>query len=377
MLYFDHAATTLIYPEVLALLHKNLSEDFANPSSNHSLGQNLSLKIDEARQFFLKTLGAHSDDQFIFTSSATESNNTVIKGFEFSPGDTILYSKADHPSIVAPVESLKSIGVELIPILLLKNGTIDYQNLESVLSQKKITMAIFSKVNHQSGNIYDINRLAILVKKFSPLAHIHVDAVQAFLKIDFKISKEIDSVSVTAHKIGGPKGIAGLYLRKNTKIKPLLLGGSQQDNFRAGTESFPLVNAFLLASQISLKNREVNFSEILKIKNMIIEKLSSINSIQFIFEETSPYIISFILPGISSDIILRHLEVKNIFIGSTSACSSRIKSFNPTLDAFHLPINLHKNILRISLGPTTNQVDSEAFLHAFLITWQELRFLMK
>lgn len=378
VLYFDHAATTRLYPEVLHLLNEDFSKYFANPSSSHLLGKELSKKISAIKSDLLIRLKGSEQDEFYFTSSATESNNTVIAGLHLGPGDIVLYSKADHPSIIVPVENLKEKGVDVITIKLLSNGSIDLPFLETIMTEKKIALAIFSQVNHQSGNIYDIAKLASLIKQKNPKAHVHVDAVQALGKIETRITSDIDSMSITAHKLGGPKGIAGLYLKKNHQVKPLLFGGGQQNDFRAGTENFPLADAFLEATKISLQNLNANFELIASLKNKIQEILiTNIPKAQFPFKNTSPYILSFLIPGISTDIILRHLEVKNIFIGTTSACSGRIKAFNPALAALGIPEKLHKNILRISFGPTSNQEDTEQFIHEFLVTWNELRLFVK
>jgi cysteine desulfurase len=129
VVYFDHAATTIIYPEVLAILQKSFSEDFANPSSSHSLGSELQKRIEDAKTVFLKTLNASPEDSFFFTGSATESNNTVIAGLPLSSGDIVLYSPADHPSITEPVLKLKEKGVEIIPLKLLKTGA-GYSTIE-------------------------------------------------------------------------------------------------------------------------------------------------------------------------------------------------------------------------------------------------------
>jgi cysteine desulfurase len=228
------------------------------------------------------------------------------------------------------------------------------------------------------NNVAKDNIYRYLLKKYSPKAHVHIDAVQAFGKIKTLVSLDINSMTITSHKTGGPKGIAGLYLKKNHLVKPLLLGGGQQEGFRSSTENYPLIAGFVEASKLSLLRRESRFNEISEYKEKLISQIKlMIPKAQFIFKDTSPYIFSFLLPGISSDIILRHLERKNIYIGSTSACSSRIKGQNPTLDALLIPLNLQKSILRISLGPSTNLEEVEHFIKEFSGTWQEISYLLK
>jgi cysteine desulfurase len=373
MNYFDHAASTFLYPEVLDQLQSSMKEDFANPSAQHILGHDLNEKISFYREEFLKTLGAFKNDSFIFTSSATESNNTVIKGITFSEGDTILYCRADHPSVTAPVENT---GVLLKEILLNNDGVINVESFAGLLDSN-VKLVVLSHVNNQNGVIQDIELLARLVKEKSS-AHVHIDAVQSFGKIPFKLSPAIDSISVTSHKIGGPKGIAGLYLKNGHNVKPLLLGGGQEQGFRSSTESYPLIKAFHQAMKIAVN--ELNFSsqKINQLSEVIkLELLRSIPTIQMPFQVTSPYIVSFILPGISSDIILRHLEMRDVFISSTSACSSKQTGINPTLSAMHISERFHKNFLRISLGPKTTEEEVKVLLKEFMNVWDSVKHMQK
>ena len=374
MNYFDHAASTFLYPEVLDSLSSSFKQDFANPSARHVLGQELGEKISLYREDFLRVLGASKIDSFVFTSSATESNNTVIKGLNLKEGDGVLYCRADHPSVTAPVESLSN--VFLREILLNNDGTIELEKFKEALDDK-IKLVILSHVNNQSGVIHNIELLAKLVKEKTS-AHVHIDAVQSFGKIKIKVTPDIDSVSITSHKIGGPKGVGGFYLKKDHQIKPLLLGGGQEVGLRSSTEAFPLIKSFHLAMKISTTTQEASFDQISGLSDLIKAHLSkSISTIQMPFKGTSPYIISFILPGVSSDIILRHLEMREVFISSTSACSSKISGKNPTLAAMNIPESLHKNFLRISLGPTTSKEEVENLLREFVSVWDSLKHMHK
>lgn len=373
MNYFDHAASTFLYPEVLDQLQSSLKEDFANPSAQHILGHDLGEKISFYREDFLKTLGASKNDSFIFTSSATESNNTVIKGITFSEGDTILYCRADHPSVTAPVENT---GVQLKEILLNNDGVINVESFELLLDSS-VKLVVLTHVNNQNGVIQDIDLLARLVKEKSG-AHVHIDAVQSFGKIPFKLIPAIDSISMTSHKIGGPKGIAGLYLKNDHNVKPLLLGGGQENGFRSSTESFPLIKAFHQATKIAINELSFSSQKINQLSEVIrLELLHAIPTIQMPFMVTSPYIVSFILPGISSDIILRHLEIRDVFISSTSACSSKQTGVNPTLSAMHISERFHKNFLRISLGPKTTEEEVKVLLKEFVNVWDSVKHMQR
>ena len=375
MQYFDHAASTSLYPEVLDFLRKSLTEDYANPNSKHLLGTNLFKTIESERAYFLTTLNANQNDIFIFTSSATESNNTVIRGFDFNEGDVVMYSKADHPSITVPIESIAKEKKLILKIIKIdKNGNIDLEEFEKLLDMN-VKMVLLSQVNNQSGVANEISFMAKLIKNKTK-AHVHVDAVQAYSKISCNMSANIDSASITSHKIGGPRGVAGLYLKKNHSIKPLLLGGGQEGGFRASTQSHSLIVAFAKASRISFSKIKDAYLCNQKNQENIKTSLTKIApAIKFPFNNSSPYILTFILPGIPSDVLLRHLEAKEFYLSSTSACSSKQKGFNPTLAALNIPEVFHKNVIRLSFNQETSIDSVNLLLTAFEEVWKKLEFL--
>lgn len=377
MNYFDHAASSPIYPEVLDILASSFRDDYANPSAQHLLGHNLSEKIEDFRHDFLKALKASRNDSIIFTSSATESNNTVIQGLDFSTDDIILYCKADHPSVTGPVESLvERFKINLKEIQLTVSGEIDHDLFLNQLNDK-VKLVVLTHINNQNGVVNDIEALSKLVKEKSK-AHLHIDATQSFGKFEITLKPHIDSMSFTSHKIGGPKGVAGLFLREGHKLRPLLIGGGQEHGQRSSTTPYPLIAGFHQAMKISMANQNISFEKADMLASMIKSKLAAaIPEIKFPFESTSPYITSFILPGISSDIIVRHLEMKNIFISTTSACSSKISGFNPSLFAMNIHERFHKNFLRISIGPATTETEVENLLREFTLIWNELKHLSK
>lgn len=374
MNYFDHAASTPIYPEVLSTLLTSMQTDFANPSALHILGHELAEKMSSYKEDFLKSLGGSRNDSFIFTSSATESNNTIIRGMDLEEGDVVVYCRADHPSVTAPVENLK--GVSLREIVLNTDGTINLELFKTLIDEK-VKLVIITSVNNQSGVISDIGLIATIVKSQSN-AHVHIDAVQSFGKIHFKVNPDIDSVSLTSHKLGGPKGVAGLFLKNGHNIKPLLLGGGQEQGIRSGTEAFPLIAGFHQAMMITISKQQISLENTKKFATMIKNHLrKSIPIVLMPFENTSSYIVSFILPGISSDIILRHLEMRGVYVSSTSACSSRLSGINPTLTAMNINKDYHKNFLRISLGPQTTEIEVRNLLHEFVLVWDNVRQIQR
>jgi cysteine desulfurase len=376
MLYLDYAASTPLCNEALEALEHSLKADFANPSAAHKLGKDLSKKIEETRQLFLKSLGATREDQFIFTSSATESNNLLIAGL--SGQGKIFYSEADHPSQVVPVKQLE--GRELCSIPLHKNGSIDVDSFLDKIDPST-SLVLLSQVNNHSGNLHSISDLSQKIKEINPKTHIHVDGVQGYSKIPLDISKTaIDSYSLSSHKIEGPKGIAGLFLKKGISLTPLFFGGGQENGLRSSTQAAPLIFSFAAAAEKNCKLLDESYSKV-EILNQSLRRAvaSKLDTVIFPFpgDQTSPYILTLLVPGISSDIILRHLEQKNIFLSSSSACSSKVKGINPVFSALGIDQQYHKNVLRISLSDSVSQQDLDYFVEEFSEVLDELKPYMR
>ncbi|HAZ12323.1 MAG: hypothetical protein A2X86_03710 [Bdellovibrionales bacterium GWA2_49_15] len=358
MIYLDNAASWPILPSVMGALNRSLEDDYANLSAAHRMGKELFERVELMRQGLLKLLHAPDGYQFYFTSSATEANNWVIWQMEFRPADEVFFSRADHPSITVPLE--KS-GARLQNIPRRVDGRIDQENFLAKLSGD--TKAVFlTWVNGQSGHLEDVSALAQEIKSRHPEIYVHVDGVQGFGKHPISLQNgAIDSFSLSSHKIGGPKGIAGIYFRQAPR-KALLQGGGQENGMRAGTPPFPLIVGMYEAAQWMEAHRENLLNQTRALSQSVRSLLSSNRLISFPFGEayTSPYIVMLVVPGISSDIILRHLEMEQIFCASTAACSSKIKGLNPTLLDLRVPEELHKNVLRLSFGCQTSLEDVKA-----------------
>lgn len=379
MLYLDYAASAPIRPCALEVLTASMKEDFANPSSAHKLGKGLHKRIEDCRLKFLEFLGAGKNDRLIFTASATEANNTLIEGIHLKTGDAVVVSFADHPSVTAPMERLKKRNIQVIELPLKKDGTPEEEAFLNLLNPS-VKLVILAHVNNQSGVILDIGRWGREIKKINSGVHIHIDAAQGFGKIPFSLKDGcIDSLCISSHKIGGPKGAAGLYLHAGVKMLPLLYGGGQEDGMRSSTQAAPLIFSFCEAAREAVETMEPSLEHVTKINQLARKCLKEkLEVVDFPFaQHTSPYILTFLLPGISSDIILRHLEQRDIFISSTSACSSRIKGANPVFTALHLPSKMHKFVLRVSFSHETTEADVLMFCDTLAIVYDELRMYIK
>ena len=355
MIYLDHAASTPMVPKALNTLINSLKEDFANPQAAHKLGRLLEKRIEHCRQYFIDALNAR-DGLFIFTSSASESNNMVIRGWHGELSEKLFYCPADHPSLTIPCESRKDVQVHQIP---LSSGVMQIEALLHQIDEKTKLIAL-THINSANGQINPVSHLAEKIKEKNPSIWIHVDAVQSYGKYPLHLAN-LDSVAISSHKIGGPRGIAGLYMRPNNFVHPLILGGGQEKGWRASTPAASLIFSFTEASKQIHENWESKRKHLQELNSMARMLLLDIPQVAFPFTDTSFYILSFILPGVSSDIFLRQLEQKGIFLSSTSACSSRIKGKNPVLSALGLDEKLHKFVLRVSFSHQTTKEEVKNF----------------
>ncbi len=379
MIYLDHAASTSIWDVALDVLMRSSGEDFCNPSSSHKFGRGILKKIETSRKFILDFLNAGSLYDLVFTSSATESNNTVIKGLRLKENDIAWVSEADHPSLLQPVQYLENSGTIINYIPMREDGGIDLRELLDLMSGNE-KLLVLSFVNNQSGNVNDVVGIASSVKEKNKQVHVHVDGVQGFCKIPLSLSDgSIDSFSVSSHKIGGPKGVAALYLRKGIVLDPLLAGGGQEGGVRSSTRATPLILSFTEAVRY-LSDRFERDKEFVSDLNIRARKIleDSIPGIIFPFsgDDISPYILNLIIPGISSDIVVRHLEEKEIYISTTSACSSGDKGENPVFRALGIPAKFHNAVYRVSFSGKTIEDEVQTFCREIISIYGELSELL-
>jgi len=361
MIYFDHAASTPLISDALDVLVKSLQEDYANPSAAHKLGKLSKKKIERVRANILKTFKAKRGDQLIFLSSATEANNLIIKGLELRDSDKVHFSMGDHPSTVVPAQSLQTQKEE---IKLHLGGDIDLSDLVNKIDDSS-ALLILSHVNNQSGNLYDIEKISKEVKAKNPRIHIHVDGVQAVNKIEVKLATGIDSYTISGHKIGAPKGVGALFIKSGVELSAQMLGGGHEEGLRSSTVNTPLILSLATAIDVGQRELSDNFSRVSELNVYLREKLAELNlGIEFPFspQNTSPYILSLILPQISSDIVLRHLEMKDIFVASSSACSSKAKGYNAGYAAMGIDEAKHKFVLRVSFSRESTREEVDSFI---------------
>ena len=324
MKYFDNCATTVMDDSVVNEMSKAFQEDFFNPSSLYAASTNIKVKMNTSRKSIADALMC-SSDEIIFTGSGTESNNLAIFGSLKKKSGRIISSLAEHPSIYNCMLQLKSRGYDVVFAALNKNGSVDVDRFLEVLTKDTLLVAL-SHVNNETGAITDIKRICALVKENNKNCRFICDGMQALGKISINVvDLDVDIYTISAHKIHGPKGIGGMYLKKNTSLNAIMFGGEQENKLRPGTENVPAIYAFGHATRLAIEQLDVNTSNYHRFRNIITDILN--NTVKDFFliskEGYAPPIISLAFSGIKSQIIMHMLEDEGIYVGNGSACSSK------------------------------------------------------
>ena len=361
MIYFDHNATTSIHPEVLDAMMPFLNSQQGNPSSNHRFGRHAHTAIEEAREKVANSVNAHPS-QVIFTSSGTESNNTIIHGISRTyPDSHFSYSTIEHPCISEPIKSIESIGFKNTKIPVNKKGLLNLQALSNE-EQKNITFISVMMANNETGVLQDMPKIIKWAKSHD--IQIHTDAVQAIGKINVDFEElEIDAMTVSSHKIYGPQGAAALILNKKIDLYPYLMGGGQEKGLRSGTENIAVIVGFGKACERIQKNIVIINDKIKKYRDYLESELKNLGAV--IFAEQTERLANttfFAFNNIDGSTLLTALDRKGYAIASGSACSSNTTKASHVLLAMGIEPDLAQGALRISLGIETKQEEIKSFL---------------
>ena len=349
-IYFDVAATTPIDEEVINLINKINLNYFGNPSSIHQHGQKSHNLIEKSRISIAKSIDCNPSE-IIFTSGGSESNNLVLKGV-LNAGDHLITSSYEHPSILALAKSIEKKGIEVTYIQPEKTGLINVESIEkNIKSNTKLISIMY--VNNEIGTINPINQISQIAQDHN--IFFHTDAVQIIGKKKVSV-KDIDFMSVGAHKFYGPKGIGFLYAKKGTIINPIIEGGGQENGFRAGTENLSFIAGMDLALKKSIQNISKNQRKIVELEKLFLKKLDQ-EKINYRINGKSrlPGFLNITFYGIDGNNLLINLDMKNISISYGSACSSGTSKPPLALLEIGMPINEAKSSVRISIGKFINE----------------------
>ena len=363
MIYFDYNATTSIHPEVLDAMIPFLNSQQGNPSSNHSFGRRVHTAIEEAREKVAYSVNAHPS-QVIFTSSGTESNNTIIHGISRTYPDThFSYSAIEHPCISEPIKSIESMGFKNTKIPVNEDGLLNLSAL-SIEEQKKITFLSVMMANNETGVIQDMSKIIKWAKSHKVL--IHTDAVQAVGKIEVDFERlDIDAMTISSHKIYGPQGAAALISNKKIDLYPFLMGGGQEKGLRSGTENIAAIVGFGKACERVQKNIVTINSEVSEYRGYLEKELKNLGAV--IFSEQTKRLANttfFAFKNIDGSTLLTALDRNGYAIASGSACSSNSSEASHVLLAMGIEPELAQGALRVSLGIRTSKDEIKSFLKA-------------
>lgn len=372
--YFDNSATTRPYDEVMDSMVDTMRNYYGNPSSAYSLGLKAELKMNESRDIVADTLNCDRDE-IIFTSGGSESNNFLIRGF-VKPGNEIITTKIEHPSVLNTCKALENNGVKVIYLDVNGRGKIDLGELEKSINKQTQLVSIMH-TNNEVGTVQNIKAIGELIKEKSSRIKFHVDAVQAYGKYDIDVKKmHIDLLSASGHKIHGPRGVGIAYVRKGLIPRPLIYGGGQERGFRSGTENLAAVVGLAKAAEKIYKNREQNFHHVDEVKKYFMEKLRDMEEVKInsCGKEYSPYVLSVSFIGVRGEVLLHMLEEKGIYVSTGSACSAKSSKDSHVLEAIGLPKDHIRGTIRFSFGEDNSKEEVD---YALDVIDESLKFLRR
>ena len=364
--YLDNSATTRPYDEVVETVARVMKEQYGNPSSLHRLGIAAEKEVKVAKESIAAALKA-TPGEIYFTSGGTESNNLAIMGTcALARGRHIISTPLEHPATMNTLAKLQEKGwrVDLVPVG--RDGVISLPAFEDLIRPDTVLVTAML-VNNEIGSVQPIAQMAKILKRKNPKAHLHVDAVQGFCKVPCNVRDlGADLLSISGHKIHGPKGIGVLYVRKGTRLAPVLYGGGQQDNLRPGTENVPGIAGLGVAAKLCHGRMPEATERMARLRKRLEKELSEkISNIRVNTPETcAPHILNISFGGARSEVILHSLENENIYVSSGSACSSHKKEPSYVLSAIGVDRGMIDGSIRFSLSEFTTEEDIDATVAA-------------
>ena len=368
--YLDNAATTRVSDAVMKKMKQVFLTDFGNPSSMHQKGMDAEQYIKEAKRQIADTLKCEPAE-LVFTSGGTESNNMALIGTALAnkrAGNHIITTRIEHASVYQPLLFLEELGFKVTFAPVDEAGRVKMDELAEAVTDETILVSVMY-VNNEIGCVEPVAEIAKRIKEKNPKVLFHVDAIQAYGKLKIQPAKEgIDLLSVSGHKIHGPKGSGFLYIKNKTKIKPILHGGGQEKGMRSGTENVPAIAGLGQAAKDMYASLEANRKHLYELKEHLAERLSRLEGVTIngIPEEgiraTAPHVLSVSFAGIRSEVLLHALEEKGVYVSSGSACSSNHPDISGTLVAIGVKKELLDATLRFSfsINTTMEEIDYAA-----------------
>lgn len=363
MIYFDNSATTKCSKAAMEIMCEALSENFGNPSSLHNFGFTAEKYIKNTRAIIASTLKCDVKE-IVFTSGGTEGNNMAIRGCAYAyqkRGKHIITTSVEHAAVINPCKQLEKEGFEVTYLPVDEKGVVSVDDVKNALRDDTILVAIMY-VNNEIGSVMPISQIGSLLKD-RPNTYFFVDAIQAYGKYQINPKNMgIDLMSVSGHKLHGPKGSGFLYIKDKVRVEPIILGGGQENALRSGTENVPAIAGLGVAVKEAYDNLSVNVEKMNSLKKHLRERLSEIDNIVVNgpdCDEGAPHIVSVTVTGVRSEVMLHTLEEKGIYVSAGSACSSNKPSPSRTLQAIGLTGLPLESTIRFSFceNNTIDEVD--------------------
>ena len=377
--YLDNSATTKCFKDVAELMTKIMCEDYGNPSSMHNKGMQAETYIRNAKDIISRNLKVN-EKEILFTSGGTESDNIALIGSamaNYRAGRHLITTKIEHPAILQTMKYLEEQGFKVTYLPVDKNGQIRLEDLEKAIRKDTILVSIMH-TNNEIGALQPIEEAGRLIKRINPNIIFHVDAVQGFGKFRIYPKKmNIDLLSVSGHKIHGPKGVGFLYINEKIKIKPIIFGGGQQKGMRSGTENVPGVAGLAKAIEMIYADLDENVEQLYCLKEHFIAGVVQIPDTKInglTGKDSAPHIVSVSIRGIRSEVMLHALEEKGIYVSAGSACASNKPQTSDTLKAIGVEKELLDSTIRFSFSEFTTQEEIDYTLKAM---WEIIPMLRR
>ena len=355
MIYLDNAATTRPNRRAVERATEYLCDRFFNPSAYYKEGVALKREIEGAREYLLSTIASKDEWKLVFTSCGTESDNQAL--FSFARRGNFVTTAGEHSAIYQTANELKQRGIDVRFAPLAPDGSVKREELLKLVDEKTSLVSVIH-VNNETGAINDVNALSKAVKAINPRAYFHSDGVQAFGKIPYRLGAGVDLYSFSAHKIGGLKGIGGLFVRKKAynALRPFVFGGGQEDGRRSGTENVFGICQLRYAAEEKFAALQEDYERIKGYSEDLFSLLSPSLFVRLSPQSGTPYILLLSVPGVKGEVFLLILDDKGVLVGKGSACSSNSKNrFSRVLLSCGVKETVADGVIRISFSPETTK----------------------
>jgi cysteine desulfurase len=380
LIYFDNSATTKIDPQVLQTYQTVANQFWGNPSSLHHLGDQALQMLQSARQQIADLMHCQADEIF-FTSGGTEGDNWVLKGTAMAKrefGRHLIVSSIEHPAVLNSAKQLEKLGWDVTYLPVDSHGYVHAADVKKALRKDTVLVSVMG-VNNEIGTVQPIQEIAEVLQD-RPTIHFHVDAVQTVGKnlFDQVLPERVDFATFSGHKFHGPRGVGFVYIKKGRKLATLITGGGQERNWRNGTENVPAIAAMSKAFRLVLTDETQKAAQQMAMRQKLLTALQAMPDIT-IFSPTTgpaaPHILCFALSGVRGETMVHALEEHDIYLSTTSACSSRTGDESGTLKAMQVPEKLATSAVRISLDDQNTMAEVDQFLKVFPQVYQRFQHM--